>query len=191
MKRITVYCGSSSGVESQYKTSAMELGRALAKKNITLVYGGAHVGLMGAVADGALLENGKVIGILPQFLAAKELQHTQLTESIIVDTMHERKAKMYELADGYIALPGGFGTMEELFEMLTWAQLSLHKNPIGLLNIDGYYDSLLTLIQTMHNKGFLKPEYLDLLIVSDNIDALLEQMHTYIPPQNEKWFEVI
>lgn len=188
MKRIAVYCGSSSGSDEVFKAKALTLGKALAKNNIELVYGGAKVGLMGAVADGTLNNEGQVIGVLPHFLAEKELEHKSLTEIYLVDTMHERKSKMAELADGFIALPGGFGTMEELFEVLTWAQLSLHKKPVALLNVNGYYDALLQFIKVMNRDGFLKEEYLDLLIVSSDIDDLLMQMKSYVPLKNEKWF---
>lgn len=188
MKRIAVYCGSSSGSNDIFGMKAHTLGKALAKNNIELVYGGAKVGLMGAVADGALNNGGLVIGVLPHFLAEKELEHKSLTEIHLVETMHERKHKMAELADGFIALPGGFGTMEELFEVLTWAQLSLHKKPVALLNVNGYYDALLQFIKVMNRDGFLKDEYLDLLIVSSDIDELLLQMKSYVPLKNEKWF---
>jgi len=190
MNKIAVYCGSSSGSEPVFKDSAYNLGIALAKHNIGLVYGGAKVGLMGAVADGALSKKGSVTGVLPRFLAEKELQHLFLTEIVMVETMHERKAKMSELADGFIALPGGFGTMEELFEMLTWAQLALHRKPIAILNVNGYYDSLVDFISTMIQNGFLKEEYRDLLIVSDNIEDILIQMKTFEPMKNDKWFVV-
>lgn len=190
MKRIAVYCGSSSGSGDIFKTKAEMMGKALAKNNIELVYGGANVGLMGAVADATLNNGGKAIGVLPHFLAEKELQHKQLTEIHLVDTMHERKSKMADLADGFIALPGGFGTMEELFEVLTWAQLSLHKKPVALLNINGYYDALLQFVKVMNRDGFLKDEYLDLLIVSSDIDDLLLGMKSYVPSKNEKWFVV-
>lgn len=191
MKTIAVYCGSSSGSDATFRTKAFELGKALANKKISVVYGGANVGLMGSVADGALAANGNVIGVMPRFLAVKELEHQHLSQSIIVDTMHERKAKMHDLADGFIALPGGFGTLEELFEMLTWAQLSIHKKPVALLNINGYYNPLIEMIKVMNQNGFLKDEYLDLLLVSDNTDELIQKMTTYIPSKNEKWFEVV
>ena len=188
MKRITVYCGSNSGSHDIYREKATLLGQSLANHNIELVYGGAKVGLMGAVADGALDAGGKVIGVIPHFLAEKELQHKLLTETILVDTMHERKAKMGELGNGFIALPGGFGTMEELFEMLTWAQLSLHNKPIAILNVDGYYDALIEFVEKMIEGGFLKAEYRDLLLISADIEDLLQQMKNYVPPTNEKWF---
>lgn len=187
MKRITIFCGSSSGTDDLYKSQATLLGQTLAKQHIEIVYGGAKVGLMGAVAEGALSEGGKVIGVLPHFLRGKEISHEHLTQLILVDSMHERKAIMNELCDGIIALPGGFGTMDELFEMLTWAQLGLHKKPVALFNIDGYYDSLIALMQTMVDKGFLKAVNQKMLLVSDNIGELLEKMKNYVAPVVGKW----
>lgn len=189
MKRITVFCGSSFGNEAIYKEQAKLLGQTLAKNNIELVYGGANVGLMGAVADGCLTEGGKVIGVLPDFLRSKEIAHTGLTELILVGSMHERKTKMNDLCDGVIALPGGFGTLEELFEMITWAQLGLHKKPIAILNINGFYDSLLELIQTMTDKGLLKEANQKMLLVSDDIEDLLDKMKNYTPPTVGKWID--
>lgn len=189
MKYISIFCGSSSGAEKIFTEQAIILGKTIARKGYGIVYGGAHVGLMGAVADGALSEGGEVIGIIPGFLQKKELEHKRLTRIYIVDTMHERKAMMNDLCDGVIALPGGYGTMDELFEMLTWGQLSLHKKPIALLNVEGFYDPLITLSETMIQKGFLKEEYRELLIVDSIIEKLLFKMENYIPPKNEKWFE--
>jgi uncharacterized protein (TIGR00730 family) len=189
MKRITVFCGSSFGTEEIYKEQATLLGKTLAQQNIELVYGGANVGLMGAVADGVLNEGGKAIGVLPNFLRSKEIAHLGLTELILVESMHERKTKMDELCDGVIALPGGFGTLEELFEMLTWAQLGLHKKPIAILNINGFYDSLIELTKAMVEKGLLKDVNQQMLLVSDNIDDLLNQMKNYVPPTVGKWIE--
>lgn len=187
MKRVTVFCGSSFGTDEIYKTQAFLLGNKLAEENIGLVYGGANVGLMGAVADGVLEKGGEVFGVLPNFLRSKEIAHDHLTELFLVETMHERKTKMNELCDGVIALPGGFGTLEEFFEMLTWAQLGLHKKPIAILNIDGFYDSLITFIQTTVDKGFLKQVNQDMLIVSDNIEELLDKMKNYEAPTVGKW----
>ena len=187
MKRITVFCGSSSGTEEIYTSQATLLGQTLAKRNIELVYGGANVGLMGAVADGVQNAGGKVIGVLPDFLRSKEIAHRQLTELILVETMHERKTKMNDLSDGVIALPGGFGTLDECFEMLTWAQLGLHKKPIGILNVDGFYDALIVFIQTTVDKGFLKPANQQMLLVSDSIDDLLDKMENYVAPTVGKW----
>lgn len=182
MKRITVFCGARTGTENVYIKQATDLGKTLAKQNIELVYGGADLGLMGAVANGALSENGNVIGIIPEFLKAREVGHQNLTELIVVKSMHERKTKMNDLCDGIIALPGGFGTIEELFETLTWVQLGLQNKPIGVLNIDGYYDALITFIQTMVASGFLRKIDEKLLIVKDNIDDLLSEMKNYSTP---------
>lgn len=187
MKRVTVFCGSSFGTDEIYKTQAILLGNKLADENIGLVYGGANVGLMGAVADGVLEKGGKVFGVLPNFLRSKEIAHDHLTELFLVETMHERKTKMNDLCDGVIALPGGFGTLEEFFEMLTWAQLGLHKKPIAILNIDGFYDSLITFIQTTVDKGFLKQVNQDMLIVSNKIEDLLDKMKNYEAPTVGKW----
>ena len=187
MKRVTVFCGSSIGTDDSYKTQAKLLGQTLAKHNIELVYGGANVGLMGAVADGVLSKGGKVIGVLPKFLKTKEIAHENLTELILVDTMHERKTTMHELCDGVIALPGGFGTLEEFFEMLTWGQLGLHQKPIAILNIEGFYDLLNEFVQTMVDKGFLKELNQQMLLVSDNIEELLEKMENYKAPTVGKW----
>jgi len=187
MKRVTVFCGSSFGTEKIYEEQAYQLGKTLAEQDIELVYGGANVGLMGAVADGVLDNKGKVIGVLPIFLKNVEIAHKSLTELIIVDTMHQRKTKMDELSDGVITLPGGFGTLEEFFEMLTWAQLGLHKKPVAILNINGFYDELLALVQTMVNKGFLKKANQEMLLVSDNINDLLDKMKNYNAPTTGKW----
>lgn len=187
MKSITVFCGSSFGSDEKYKEQATLLGQTLAKQNIQLIYGGANVGLMGAVADGVLNEGGKAIGVLPHFLQSKEIAHNNLTELILVESMHKRKTKMNDLCDGVIALPGGFGTLEELFEMITWAQLGLHKKPIAVLNIDGFYDDLIKLVQTMVDKEFLKQTNQEMLLVSDDIDELLEKMRNYKAPTVGKW----
>lgn len=188
MKYIAVFCGSSNGSEAIFSEKASLLGQTIANRGYGVVYGGAHVGLMGAVAEGALTQGGNVIGVIPQFLQKKELAHKGLTENYIVETMHERKAKMNDLSDAVIALPGGFGTMEELFEMLTWGQLSLHKKPIGLLNVDGFYDALVEMTEKMIEKQFLKPEYRDMLIIDSDIDLLLNKMEAYVAPVNDKWF---
>lgn len=189
MKRITVFCGSSLGTDTIFEEQAYKLGAALAQKGIGLVYGGGHVGLMGAVANGAFDNKGITIGVIPEFLKAKELAHTNLTELIVVDTMHERKSKMNELSDGVIALPGGYGTLEELFEMLTWAQLDIHQKPIGILNTNGFYDDLLDMIGKMVEKGFLHRTYLEMIAVDSDIDRLLNAMEHYSAPQ-EKWLKI-
>jgi len=187
MKRIVVFCGSSSGTDPVYEARAYETGKLLAQSGIGLVYGGARVGLMGAVADGALENGGEVIGVLPRFLKGKEIGHSGLTDLIVVDTMHERKTKMHELSDGVITLPGGFGTMEEVFEMVTWGQLGLHRKPVGVLNVDGFYNDLSELLQTMVTKGFLKQENQRMLLFADTIGELLEKMRNYQAPAAPKW----
>lgn len=189
MKRITVFCASSFGTEKIYEEQAALVGKTLAEQNIDVVYGGANVGLMGAVADSALDAGGKVIGVLPNFLRSKEIAHLGLTELILVESMHERKTKMNELCDGVIALPGGFGTLEELFEMLTWAQLGLHKKPIAILNVNGFYDALITLLETMTQQGLLKEVNQKMLLVSNDIDDLLDQMKNYTAPTVGKWID--
>ncbi len=187
MKSISVFCGSSSGTDKEFQTTASELGRKLASENIGLVYGGAKVGLMGAVANGALEGSGTVIGVLPVFLKAKEIAHDGLTELILVETLHERKTRMNDLSDGVIALPGGFGTLEEYFEMLTWGQLGLHEKPMGILNINGYYDELISFLDSMVHKELLKESNREMILISDNIDDLLAKMRAYKAPQGSKW----
>ncbi len=187
MKSICVYCASSIGNNPIYGETAYELGQTLAEYGIELIYGGAKVGLMGKVADGAISKKGKVTGIIPEFLQTKEIAHETLFELITVKTMHERKALMQEKSDGFIALPGGFGTMEELFEILTWGQLDLHRKPIGILNVNGYYDALVQLIESMISAGLLKEEYIKLLLISDSIEDLLSQMNLYEVPFSTKW----
>lgn len=176
---ICVFCGSSSGSDPDFKFVAKELGTLLADQEIALVYGGAKIGIMGQVAEAALDNDGAVIGVIPEFLKIKEVVHTGLSKLIVNKNMHERKMKMQELSDGFISLPGGFGTLEELFEILTWGQLGLHKKPIGLLNVNGYYDDLLRLFQTMVGKGLLKENHLRLLLVDTSAQGLLNKMRNY------------
>jgi uncharacterized protein (TIGR00730 family) len=187
MKRITVFCGSSHGNNAIFTREAFALGQSLAKKKIGVVYGGAQVGLMGEVANGALSEGGEVIGVLPTFLMSKEIAHPALTELILVGSMHERKTRMHALSDGIVALPGGYGTMEEFFEMLTWAQLGLHKKPVALLNTAGFYDPLITLIDTMVTAGFLRQVNRDMILTATSIETMLQQMNRYVPPEVGKW----
>jgi len=187
MKRVTIFCGSSFGIDKVYEEQAYLLGKTLAERNTAIVYGGANVGLMGAVADGALQNGGEVIGVLPHFLQSKEIAHIGLTELILVDTMHERKTKMNDLCDGVIALPGGFGTLEEFFEMLTWGQLGLHKKPMAVLNINGFYNALLAMMDTMVSKGFLKEINREMLLSGNTIDEVLQKMDAYTAPYGGKW----
>lgn len=186
MRRICVNCGSSPGFDSVYMAMAARLGRILAARGIALVYGGADVGLMGQVADAALQAGGEVVGVIPRHLADR-VSHRGLTELHVVETMHERKAVMFELANGIIALPGGFGTLEEIAELLTWAQLGLHDKPCGLLNVDGYFDLLLAYLDQAVQKGFMKPEHRDMLLVADGPEALLRDFGSYRAPRVEKW----
>ena len=187
MNRITVFCGSSFGTDNYFEFQAKELGKKLAQENIELVYGGANVGLMGAVANGTLQNAGKVIGVLPNFLKSKEIAHNGLTELILVDSMHERKTKMNELCDGVITLPGGFGTLEELFEMLTWGQLGLHRKPIGILNINGFYDNLIAFLDDMVTKGLLKEINRKMVLIDEDVNELITKMKTYKAPTTGKW----
>jgi uncharacterized protein (TIGR00730 family) len=187
IKSIAVYCGSSSGNHLIYEDIAYQVGRIIAEKGKQLIYGGAKVGLMGQVANGALHHEGRVIGVIPHFLKSKEIVHNELTKLFVVESMHERKLKMYELCDAIIALPGGFGTMEELFEMLTWAQLGLHQKPIGILNVNAFYDALLMQADMMVKEGFLKLEDRNMFLVADTIEHLFELIDGYIPKQVPKW----
>ncbi len=187
MKRITVFCGSSDGSKPIFKEQAIRLGQYLCQQNIELIYGGAKIGLMGAVADQVLKNQGKVTGVIPKFLLKKEVVHDQLTELIVVESMHERKQKMFERCDGFIALPGGFGTLEELFEILTWAQLGRHKKPIGILNTDGYYDDLLQFLTSTVKHKFVRDNNLELFCVDQNIVDLLDAMNNYTAPVLPRW----
>ncbi|NBJ70328.1 MULTISPECIES: TIGR00730 family Rossman fold protein [Clostridia] len=182
MNKLAVFCGSRPGASPAYVEEATKLGKELAKQNITLVYGGASVGVMGAVADAVLNEGGEVIGVIPEFLKNKEVYHKGLTELIIVDSMHERKMTMANLADGFIALPGGPGTLEEFFEVFTWAQLGLHRKPCGLLNIQHYYDPLLSLFQHMTEQQFMEQKHFDIVLSATEPETLIEKFHVYEPP---------
>ncbi|MBK0010295.1 TIGR00730 family Rossman fold protein [Bacillus sp. S35] len=182
MKRIAVFCGSSNGASDLYIQGAKDLGKELAKRNISLVYGGASVGVMGAVADAVLEAGGHVIGVMPTFLEEREISHKNLSELIVVESMHERKAKMAELVDGFITLPGGPGTLEEFFEIFTWAQLGLHQKPCGLLNINDYYTPLISLFNHMTEEQFLQEKYRSMALVDTEPHGLLDQFNTYQPP---------
>lgn len=187
MQAISVFCGSSNGNQSIFSEQARLLGCTLAQRDITVIYGGAKVGLMGAVADGALQEGGKVIGILPHFLSNVEIAHPALTELIIVNSMHERKQRINDLCTGAIALPGGFGTLDELFDMLTLGQLGIHQKPIGTLNTNGYYDGLLQLLQNMVANGLLRASNYAMVLADQTIEGLLQKMAAYQPPLETKW----
>ncbi len=187
MKCIAVFCGSSSGNNKIYKESAELLGLTLAQKNIAVIYGGGKVGLMGILANAVLEAGGRVTGVIPEFLHTGEVAHDNLTEMFRVGSMHERKALIYKLSDGAIALPGGFGTLDELFEMLTWGQLGLHQKPVGLLNVNGYFSNLVNAIETMVSEGFLKEINSDMLLKSEQIGDLLYKMNNYSAPVVQKW----
>lgn len=189
MKSIVVFCGSSTGNEPEFVKEAYTLGKTMAEKQMTLVYGGARIGIMGQVAQGALEAKGSVIGVIPEFLKTREVYHNGLTKLIVTQNMHERKLRMHELSDGIIMLPGGFGTLEEFFEMLTWAQLGLHDYPIGILNTNGFYDDLLKMIKSMVDKGFVKKENSDMILVDTSILGLLQKMEAYSPPKIVKWVQ--
>lgn len=185
--RLCVFCGSSPGRDSSYLDAARALGETLAREKIGLVYGGASVGLMGAVADAALGGGGEVIGVMPQSLVDKEIAHNNLPDLRIVGSMHERKALMAELSDGFVALPGGLGTFEELFEVWTWAQLGYHRKPCALLNVSGFYDKLAGFLDEVVERGFVKPIHRSMLIVENDPGRLIDAVRAYEPPAVAKW----
>ncbi|WP_207766408.1 LOG family protein [Siphonobacter curvatus] len=189
MKNIAVFCGANAGSDLVYRQTAIELGQYLADQQLRLVYGGGNVGLMGILADAVLAQGGEVIGVIPDFLKKWEVAHAGLNELIVTETMHERKAQMAERADGFITIPGGFGSMDELFEILTWKQLQIHSKPIGLLNVNGFYDPLLQMMDRMVEAGFLKAVNRELLLVSDSIEELFALMRTHQPVVTEKWVD--
>lgn len=187
MKRLCVFCGSSQGNSERIVATARKLGEAIASRGIELVFGGSHVGLMGVLADAAIARGGKVIGVLPRFMADRELAHTRLTQLHLVDTMHERKQLMVELAEGFVALPGGFGTLEEIFEAITWGQLHLHSYPCGFLNVEGYYYGLVEFLRRTVSDGFVRKAQLDSLIVATNVEELFQRFECFRPEKSEKW----
>ncbi|MFK7908505.1 MAG: TIGR00730 family Rossman fold protein [Chitinophagales bacterium] len=190
MKSICVFCGSNSGVNPAYAEAAKQLGYLLAENDIRLVFGGGNVGLMGIIADAVLEKGGKVIGVIPHFLMAKEVGHTGLTEMKLVDTMHQRKELMAELSDAFITMPGGIGTMEEFFEIFTWGQLGLHPKPFGILNVGGYYDHLLAFFDTMVQERFLSDSNYKMLYASKEPATLLKELQNYQPMENpDKWLD--
>lgn len=189
MQRIVVFCGSSPGRRPAYVAAAQDLGRLLASRGIGVVYGGASIGLMGALADAALAGGGEVIGVIPRRLFPAEIPHAGLSEQRIVDTMHERKALMAELSDAVIALPGGTGTLDELFEMFTWSQLGLHQQPIGLLDVEGYWQPLLAFMDHMVQERFIRSEHRDTLLVDSQPEALLERLGSFEPSGRSKWLD--
>jgi uncharacterized protein (TIGR00730 family) len=189
MRRVCVFCGSSHGASPVYTEAARDLGRRIARRGMGLVYGGGKVGLMGEVADAALAAGGEVIGVIPHALDAREVGHKGLTELRVVDSMHERKAQMADLSDGFLALPGGIGTLEELFEVWTWGQLGLHAKPCALLDVAGYYSPLLAFLDHTVNEGFLREAHRAVLLVDADPEALLDRMAGFTPPRVEKWMD--
>jgi uncharacterized protein (TIGR00730 family) len=189
MKRVCVYCGSSAGNRQSYLKASQALGTALVRRGLGLVYGGSNVGLMGTIADTVLAEGGEVIGVIPAPLVAKEVAHRGLTDLHIVPSMHERKAMMAELADAFIALPGGFGTLEEFCEIVTWVLLGIHQKPCGLFNVEGYYDGLLAFLNHGVTEGFILPEYRPIVLSDSEADGLLEKISSYEAPFLHKWID--
>lgn len=187
MKRICVYCGSNPGRLPAYREAARELGYELVRRGLGLVYGGGGIGVMGAVADAVLERGGEVVGVIPHSLATREVAHAGLTDLQVVASMHERKARMAELADGFIALPGGWGTLEELFEMLTWAQLGMHEKPCGLLNVAGYFDHLGAFLEHAMEQRFVREENRPMVMMETEGTALLDRFAAYRAPRVRKW----
>ena len=191
MKRVCVFCGSSVGGRPAYASAARELASELIRRRLGLVYGGGGIGLMGVLADAMLAEGGEVIGVIPRPLASKELAHPGLTEMRVVDSMHERKALMASLADGFVAMPGGFGTFEETLEIVTWSQLGIHRKPVGLLNVEGYYDGLLAMIAHAVKEGFVPREYRALSVSAATPERLLDAMDAWQPPDSPgRWLNL-
>jgi uncharacterized protein (TIGR00730 family) len=189
MRSVCVFCGSSPGADPIYREAAVALGREVAGRGLRLVYGGGNVGLMGIVADAALAAGGEVIGIIPRALAAREVAHRGLTELVVVETMHDRKARMADLADAFVALPGGYGTFEEFCEVLTWTQLGVHAKPCGVLNVNGYYDPLLALFDRAVADRFLRPENRALVLTDTTAAGLLDALATWVPTAVDKWID--
>ncbi len=189
MKSIAVFCGASLGNDEQIISMAYNLGQTLAQQQIVLVYGAAKIGIMGQVAKGVTDAKGKTIGVIPEFLKTKEIVNEGLSELIVTTNMHDRKVIMYEKSDGFMIIPGGFGTMDELFEIATWGQLGLHTKPIGILNVNGYYDALITQCDTMVARGFLKQENRDAIVIDATIGGLLEKMNNFIPLPAPEWLK--
>ena len=187
MKRVCVYCGSSTGKDKKYQESARDLAEVLVQNDIGLVYGGSQKGMMGLLADAVLAGGGTVDGVMPKSLIDKEVAHDGLTEMHVVDSMHARKSMMAVLSDGFIAMPGGFGTLEEIIEILTWAQLQFHDKPCGMLNVNGYFNHLLSFLDHAAAEGFLRPAHRAMLLVSKNPADLIRRFDAYMPPTVEKW----
>jgi hypothetical protein len=189
MDSICVFCGSKKGTRPAYTAAARRTGVALAKRSIRVIYGGGSVGLMGALADAALEEGGEVVGIIPEALVSNEVAHAGLTKLHVVGSMHERKALMSDLSDGFLTLPGGYGTLEEFLEVLSWAQLSIHAKPCALLDVDGFYAPLASLFDKAVAEGFVRPDHRSLVLTGDHPEQLLDLMGSYVPPETKAWIE--
>jgi uncharacterized protein (TIGR00730 family) len=189
MKRICVFCGSSAGEDPRYLDAADRFGQILAREGIELVYGGSRVGMMGRIAAANLQAGGRVIGIIPGAVMNRELAHQDLTELRVVKSLHERKSEMAELSDAFVALPGGLGTVEAFFELLTWAQLGLHRKPCAMLNVAGYFDPLVRFLDHMSREGFMAKPHRDMVLVEEDPDALLRRLREYQPPSTPQWIE--
>jgi uncharacterized protein (TIGR00730 family) len=187
MRRLCVFCGSSFGIKEAYVDAARSMGALLARRGIGLVYGGGNVGLMGLIADAVIDQGGEVIGVIPQALADREIAHSRITDLRVVDSMHTRKAMMAELSDGFVAMPGGVGTFEEFFEVVTWTQLGLHRKPCGLLNVSGFYTPLAAFIDQAVSEGFIKPVHRAAIVVDDDPERLLDTLLTIKLPDVPKW----
>ena len=187
MKAVCVFCGSREGSRPAYAEAARRTGREIARRGLGLVYGGGRVGLMGTVADAALEAGGEVVGVITEALISREIAHAGLTKLHVVGSMHERKMLMADLSDGFVTLPGGYGTLEEFFEVLSWAQLSIHEKPCGLLDVDGFWDPLSTLFDQAVTEGFVHPNHRSLVLTEGNPRVLLERMESYTPPETRKW----
>jgi uncharacterized protein (TIGR00730 family) len=187
IRRLAVFCGSNTGARPEYVQAASALGRLLSERGIGVVYGGSNVGLMAALANEVLDDQGEIIGVIPRMLVQREVAHTELADLRIVESMHERKAMMAELADGFLALPGGIGTLEEFFEVWTWAQLGVHEKPCGLLNVGGYFDGLLSFLDRAVEERFVREVHRQMLIVEDSAPRLLDRFESYEPPRVVKW----
>jgi uncharacterized protein (TIGR00730 family) len=187
LETVCVFCGSREGSRPAYAEAARRTGREIARRGLGLVYGGGRVGLMGAVADAALEEGGEVVGVITEALISKEIAHAGLTKLHVVGSMHERKMLMADLSDGFVTLPGGYGTLEEFFEVLSWAQLSIHEKPCGLLDVDGFWDPLSTLFDQAVTEGFVHPDHRSLVLTEGDSRVLLERMERYMPPETRKW----
>jgi len=187
LKRIAVFCGSNSGNDQAYKLAAQDLGKALCKANISLVYGGANVGLMGAIANAVLTNDGEAIGVIPRELLGVEIVHKHLSELFVVHSMQERKAMIASMADAYILMPGGSGSLDEFFEIFTWLQLGFHKKPCGILNIKGYFDDMLKFLDNAVKEGFMRPEHTAAILVADDPKHLLTNLQNHEPVLPEKW----